>query len=210
MRIWNNLKKAAIGALFAVILLIPKIRGLRCDVLKWSAVRLMTAGLGCALTWRYKYADGGLVSLIPGIALMAFGLLCHAKPEAKPVDVQAHDLGALAVLNGGAFMPEGSECPSLLVSIFVCPGRLFVVDEQAHAVEIIPLVQVRKLATSPVTSGSEIEAEARSWDLEITWESKDMRTDHFRYNGFFAGHLARVAEATVRNALQPKSPVPES
>ena len=34
-----------------------------------------------------------------------------------------------------------------------------------------------------------------------------MRTAHFRYDGVFAEHLARVAENTVRNLLRKELPI---
>jgi hypothetical protein len=187
---------------FAAILVIPKVRRLRRRIWEWSAVRILVASLGCLLGWRYKHANGGVVDLIVGIALMAFGLLVRAKPEAKSVDAQARGLDALVVLNGGAFIPAGSERPSRLVSIFVNPDRLFVVDERGHTLEEIPLVRLRELAARPIPVSDEPETEAQTWDLEITWESRDMRTARFRYDGVFAEHLARVAENTVRNLLR--------
>jgi len=111
---------------------------------------------------------------------MAFGLLVRAKPEAKSVDAQARELDTLVVLNGGAFIPAGTERPSRLVRIFVNPDRLFVVDEQGHTLEEIPLVRVRELAVLSVPVSEEPEPEAQTWDLAITWESKDMRTARFR------------------------------
>jgi hypothetical protein len=163
------------------------------------------------LGWRYKHANGGVVDLVVGVALMAFGLLVRAKPEAKSVDAQARQLDALVVLNGGAFIPAGTERPSCLVSIFVNPDRLFVVDEHEHTLEEIPLVRVRELAarsvSRPILAQGEPEAEAQTWDLVITWESKDSRTARFRYDGVFAEHLARVAETTIRNVLRRELPV---
>jgi hypothetical protein len=144
---------------------------------------------------------------VVGVALMAFGLLVRAKPEAKSVDAQVRELDALVVLNGGAFIPAGNERPSRLVRIFVNPDRLFVVDEHEHTLEEIPLVRVRELEARPIPTAGESEAEAQTWDLDITWESKDMRTARFRYDGVFAEHLARVAETTVRNLLRKDSPV---
>jgi hypothetical protein len=87
----------------------------------------------------------------------------------------------------------------------VNPDRLFVVDEREHTLEDIPLVRVRELAARPIPAAGEPEAEAQTWDLEITWESKDTRTARFRYDGVFAEHLARVAETTVRNLLRKDS-----
>ena len=210
VRVWHALRKAALSGLFAAILVIPKIRQLRRKIWEWSAVRILVASVGCLLGWRYKHANGGTVDLVVGVALMAFGLLVRAKPEAKSVDAQARELDALVVLNGGAFIPAGKERPSRLVSIFVNPDRLFVVDEQGHTLEEIPLVRVRELAVRPVPAQGEPGAEAQTWDLAITWESKDMRTARFRYDGFFAEHLARVAETTVRNVLRRELPVLKS
>jgi hypothetical protein len=147
------------------------------------------------------------VDLAAGIALMAFGLLVRAKPHAKSVDAQAREFDALVVLNGGAFIPAGANRPSRLVSIFVNPDRLFVVDEHNHTLEEIPLVRVRELAARPLPHPDEPDAEAQTWDLEITWESKEMRTSRFRFDGVFAEHLARVAENTVRNVLRKDLPI---
>jgi hypothetical protein len=202
VRLWRGIRKAALSVLFAAIMVIPGVRRLRRKVWEWSAVRILVASVGCLLGWRYKHANGGIVDLVVGVALMAFGLLVRAKPEAKSVDAQARELDALVVLNGGAFIPAGNEQPSRLVRIFVNPDRLFVVDEHEHALEEIPLVRVRELAARPVPVSDDSEAEAQTWDLAITWESKEMRTARFRYGGFFAEHLARVAETTVRNVLR--------
>jgi len=207
VRLWQALKKGALSVLFAAILVIPKVRALRRKIWEWSAVRIAVALLGCLLGWRYKHANGGVADLVVGVALMAFGLLVRAKPEPKSVDAQARELDALVVLNGGAFIPAGSERPSCLVSIFVNPDRLFVVDEREHSVEEIPLIRVRELTSRPALAEGESEAEAQTWDLEITWESKDMRTVRFRYDGVFAEHLARVAETTIRNLLRKELPI---
>ena len=201
------LKRAGLSVLFTVILIIPKIRALRRKPWEWSGVRLVTAGLGCLLGWRYKHANGGIVDLVSGVVLMAFGLLVRTKPQAKPVDAQAHELDALVVLNGGAFIPHGADRPSRIVRIFVNPDRLFVIDEREHSLEEIPVVRVRQLEAQPVPAPGEPEADAQTWDLAISWESNEMRTARFRYHGVFAEHLARVAENTVRNVLRKELPV---
>jgi len=207
-RLWHASKKAALSVLFAAILIIPKVRALRRKIWEWSAVRLLAAALGCLLGWRYKHANGGIVDLVAGVALMTFGLLVRAKPHAKSVDAQARELDALVVLNGGAFIPPGTERPSRLVSIFVNPHRLFVVDDHNHTLEEIPLVRVRELSVSRrISAQDEPDAEPQTWELEITWESKEMRTARFRFDGVFAEHLARVAENTVRNLLRKDLPV---
>jgi hypothetical protein len=165
------------------------------------------AALGCVLGWRYKHANGGLVDLIVGVALMAFGLLVRAKPQTKSVEDQARQFDALVVLNGGAFIPAGAERPSRLVSIFVNPDRLFIVDEREHTLEEIPLVRVRQLEAHPLPFPDEPDAEPQTWDLEITWEAQEMRSVRFRYDGVFAEHLAHVGESTVRNLLRKDLPI---
>jgi len=207
VRLRLALKRAALSVLFTAILIIPKIRALRRKIWEWSAVRLVVAGLGCLLGWRYKHAQGGLVDLVFGIVLMAFGLLVRSKPQAKSVDAQARDLDALVVLNGGAFIPNGADRPTRIVSIFVNPDRLFVVDEHEHTLEEIAVVRVRLLEARPVAAAGESEEESQTWDLEISWEAKTMRTARFRYDGVFAEHLARVAENTVRSVMRKDLPV---
>jgi len=197
-RLGRALRKAALSVLFAFILLIPKIKALRRKILEWSAVRILVALLGCGLGWRYKHANGGVVDLVAGVALMAFGLLVRAQPEQRPVDDQARQLDALVVLNGGAFIPAGNVRPVGTARIFVNPDRLFVVNERGYTLEEVPLVRVRELAARPVPIPGEPEEDAQTWDLEITWEAKEMRTARFRYDGVFAEHLARVAETTVQ------------
>jgi hypothetical protein len=39
------------------------------------------------------------------------------------------------------------------------------------------------------------------------WESGEVRTSTFRYEGFFAEHLARVAETTLRGVWKKGLPV---
>src|SRR5208337_4025786 len=107
VRLWRGIRKAALSVLFAAILVIPSIRRLRRKIWEWSAVRILVTAVGCLLGWRYKHANGGIVDLVVGVALMAFGLLVRAKPEAKSIDAQARELDALVVLNGGAFIPAG-------------------------------------------------------------------------------------------------------
>jgi len=201
------LKKAALSVLFSAILIIPKIRALRRKPWEWSGVRLLTAGLGCLLGWRYKHAHGGMVDLVSGVLLMAFGLLVRTKPQAKSADAQARELDALVVLNGGAFIPHGADRPSRIVSIFVNPDRLFVIDEGEHRLEEIPVVRVRQLEVRPDPAPGEPEAGAQTWDLVISWESNEMRTARFRYHGVFAEHLARVAKDTVGNLLRKDLPI---
>ena len=113
-RLWRGIRKAALSVLFAAILVIPKIRALRRKIWEWSAVRILVAVVGCLLGWRYKHANGVIVDLVVGVALMAFGLLVRAKPEAKSVDAQAREFDALVVLTAGRSSPQEMNGPLAL------------------------------------------------------------------------------------------------
>ena len=117
-------------------------------------------------------------------------------------------MGALHEGHGALMDRARRECGVVAVSIFVNPHRLFVVDDHNHTLEEIPLVRVRELSVSRrISAQDEPDAEPQTWELEITWESKEMRTARFRFDGVFAEHLARVAENTVRNLLRKDLPV---
>jgi len=66
----------------------------------------------------------------------------------------------------------------------------------------IPLARVDRYTTRPSSSGAA--REGTSWELEIAWGSGSAR---FCYDSFFAEHLARVAETTLRNLLRKELPV---
>jgi len=186
-------KRAAMGALFFLILFIPRFRRLRRRVWAWSLVRVIAVLSGAALIWHYGRAQAGAGFLISGALLAALGVLVRAKPQAKSVEEKARELGALVVLNGGTFLPAGGAAHAN-TQIFVFPERLLVLDSRKETVGEIPLARLQRYAAHPILP--EAVEEGRPWELEIVGESASAR---FRYEGFFAEHLARVAETTLRN-----------
>jgi hypothetical protein len=194
-------KRAAMGALFFLILLIPRFRRLRRRVWAWTFVRMIAALSGGILIWHYTHARAGAGFLLGGLILIALGVLVRAKPQAKSVEEKQRELGALVVLDGGTFVAaNGAAHPD--AQIFVLAERLVVLNGREEAVGEIPLARLQRYAAHPASSDA-VE-EGKPWELEIVGESGSAR---FRYEGFFAEHLARVAETTLRNLRAQEFPV---
>ncbi len=187
--------------------MIPRARRLRRRVRVWTTIRAAAACGGAWFIWRFIYAGAGAGYLVFGLLLLVFGLLVSARPEAKSVDAQAREFNALVVLNGGTFVPPQGGKPSRGVRIFVNPERLFVLDERDRALAEIPLAAVRHLVARAAVLQPASGGAGKLWQLEVSWERGDVHTVTFRFEGFFAEHLARVAETTLRNVMKKDLPV---
>jgi len=196
----QRLTRAAIGVLFYLILLIPRVRRLRRRARLWTAVRV-TAGLaGFGLGWMYFSGQGA--GFVAGAALLLlFGLFVRATPVVKSLEERARELGALVVLNGGSWVPSAGE-PAHPVNIFAGAERLIIEDCVGQPVAEIPLAKIQHCVAQALEPG-----EGRPWELEIAWDSSDPQTARFRFEGFFAEHLARVAETTIITLRRRELPV---
>lgn len=126
--------------------------------------------------------------------MLCFGLLVYAQRERKSVDTRARELEVWVALNGGMYVPAGNGQPTRSARIFVHPQRLIVLDGELRPVAEIPLAGLRHLAASGT---------GKQWELQVVWEDeKRTATASFRFDGFFAEHMARVAETTIRSQLQ--------
>jgi hypothetical protein len=186
-----SLKRAAIGVLFFLILLIPRVRRLRRRVRLWTVIRISSGLAGLALVWLF-YHGRGTGFIVAGILVILLGLLVRATPVQKSLDDRARELGALAVLNGGTITVSPGE-PPCSVNIFASAERL-TVESGARTVAEIPLGRVQRCAARALEPG-----EGKLWELEVAWGSPDPQTAKFRFAGFFAEHLARVAETAIEN-----------
>jgi hypothetical protein len=139
----------------------------------------------------------GAPTLILGLLLLAFGLLVRARPPVKSVDALARELDALIVLNGGTFCRSPDSVPVPGARIFVHPDRIIVFGARDQRLLELPLAKVQSLAARPVTN--RIDKGAELWEVEIRWTAEGPCTSAFQYDGAFAEHLARVAEATLRS-----------
>jgi hypothetical protein len=208
-----RLRNFGLGAIFALVLLIPKLLNVRRDRRSWLAFRIVLALAGASLVILPLSLWNSWTAGIAGLALfLAAILLPAAKPDTILADTAAQ-LGALVIVNGGAYHPENAELDAAqlesaesasarsanaaakTVQLFVCPDRIWALDFHLHPLLVVPISQI--------TSATAAES-ADDWILRVRW---DVHTADFHYRGIFAEHLARVAESTLRSVIQPVLPV---
>jgi hypothetical protein len=189
----SKLRNSAVGALFALVLLIPKILHLRRSPKAWLAFRILLGFSGAALVVLPLAFWNTWIAALAGLAMFLIAaLLPPAKPDFSN-DETARELGALIVVNGGRYQPGNA--PSAPVRLFVGAERVWALDSHLKPVLVIPV--------SEITSARAELIEGR-WYLSIRWP------DHyaeFAYRGVFSEHLARVAESTLHSVMLPALPV---
>jgi len=189
----KRLRHLAVGALFALVLLIPKILQVRRNPRSWMLIRIFLGVTGAALV---VLPLGWGASFVPAIVGLAMFISAILLPPGKPdtnADDKARELGALFVVNGGRYQP--GRAPSAAVQLFVGSERIWALDRRFQPLLEIPV--------SEITVACAEESE-ESWRLRLTWANHAVE---FSYGGIFAEHLARVAEATVRSVMRPALPV---
>jgi hypothetical protein len=189
----KRVRQLAVGTLFALVLLIPKILHVRRNPRSWTLLRVFLGVAGAALV---LLPLGLWTSFVPAVVGLAMFVSAILLPPAKPdtnADDKAHELGALVVVNGGRFQPGGA--PSAAVQLFVGAESIWVLDRSFQPLLEIPV--------SEITAASAEQSE-ESWRLRIAWAG---HTAEFSYGGIFAEHLARVAESTIRSVMRPAFPV---
>ena len=188
-----RLRNFGLSALFALVLLLPKLLNLRRDPRSWLAFRIVLAIAGAALVILPLSLWNSWTAAIAGLAMfLAAILLPDAKPDTTLADTAAR-LGALVIVNGGGYQSEDAQL--LAAQLFVCPERIWALDSHLHPILVIP--------TSQISSAIAAES-AGDWILRVRW---DEHTADFHYHGIFAEHLARVAESTLRSVIHPVLPV---
>ena len=189
----KRLRHLAVGVLFALVLLIPKILRVRRNPRSWLLFRIFLGVAGAALVVLPIGLGTGFVPAIVGLTMFVSAILLPpAKPDAN-ADDKARELGALVVVNGGRFQPGNA--PSAVVQLFVGAESVWVLDQRFQPLLEIPVGEI----TAACAEQSE-----KSWRLRMTWAS---HTAEFSYGGIFAEHLARVAESTIRSVMRPALPV---
>jgi hypothetical protein len=188
-----RLRNFGLGALFAVVLLLPKLLNLRRDRRSWLAFRILLAIAGASLVVLPISLWNSWHAAIAGLAMFLTAILLpEAKPDTTLADT-ATRLGALVIVNGGSYQLE--DAPPSQVQLFVCPERVWALDSHQHPLLVIPIAEI----------SSAIAAEAGGdWILRIRWAE---HTADFHYRGIFAEHLARVAESTLRSVIHAPLPV---
>src|SRR6266851_6420549 len=178
----KKLRQLAVGTLFALVLIIPKILHVRRNPRSWILFRIFLGVAGAALVVLPLGLGTSFVPAIVGLAMFISAILL---PPAKPntnADDKARELGALVVINGGHF--QSGNAPSAGVQLFVGAESVWVLDRRFDPLQEIPVTEI---------TAARAEQSEESWRLRMTWAG---RTAEFSYRGIFAEHLARVAETT--------------
>ncbi len=186
----HRLRRTALWFLFALVLLIPKTLSLRKRPGLWNLLRFGVAVLGVFV---FAMQGGSAGFYLFGLLLILLALAVRPTRQERSVDEQARELGALVVLNGGRFLLTNGKTRQ--ARLFIAPERFHVLD-----LEHRPLLEILWTAVSSVRT-----EEARGgWQLLVEFQET---TIVFHYDGFFAGHLAQIAETTLRNRLRKELPV---
>jgi hypothetical protein len=189
----GTLHRVLIGALFAVILLVPKFLHVRRNTRSWLLFRILLGIAGAALVILPIGLSNGYFVPLAGLAMFVLAILL---PSAKPgmnADHKAHELGALVVVNGGRF--KVGDGPSFAVQLFVGAEYVWVLDSRFQSILKIPVGEI---------TAARAEDSHGRWFLRIDWANK---TAAFAYRGVFAEHLACVAESTIHSVTRPALPV---
>jgi hypothetical protein len=189
----KKLRQLAVGTLFALVLIIPKILHVRRNPRSGMLFRIFLGVAGAALVVLPLGLGTSFVPTIVGLAMFISAILLPPAIPDTNVGDKAHELGALVVVNGGRFQP--GRAASAAVQLFVSAESVWVLDRSFQPLLEIPVSEI----TAACAEQSE-----ESWRLRVTWAS---HTAEFSYGGIFAEHLARVAESTIRSVMRPALPV---
>ena len=221
-----RIRNLALGALFALVLLLPKLLNIRRDPRSWLAFRVLLAFAGASLVVLPLSLWNSWTAAIAGLAMfLAAILLPAAKPDTTLADTAAR-LGALVIVNGGVYQlqdvqAQDGQGQAAQTEIALAKNlqagqsgrvhgettreeraQLFVCADRIWALDpqLHPLLVI---PTSQISSALASEL-AGDWIVRIRWAE---HTADFHYRGIFAEHLARVAESTLRGVIHSPLPV---
>src|SRR5580698_1406788 len=180
-----RLQKMFIGALFAGVLLVPKILNLRRDERSWTAFRVLLGIAGAGFVILPLAFWNSWLAAIAGLAMFLTAALLPPALTIVTADDKARELGALVVVNGGKTrMSNGVSVP---VRLLVGTENIWALDAHLQTRLIIPVAEV--------TSVYSEEAEA-GWVVRLR-----------RPNA--VEEFAKVAESTIRSVIRPALPIQE-
>jgi hypothetical protein len=189
----SRLRHAAIGMLFALVLLVPKLLYLRRNAKSWMLFRILLGVAGAALVVLPLGLQNSYLFALVGLVMFTAAILL---PSAKPtfsVDDKARELGALVVVNGGRFLSASAS--STAVQLFVGRDQITALDRNFQPLLVVPVSEIHSVRAE--------ESDGR-WLLGIVWAG---HAAQFAYRGIFAEHLARIAETTIHGVMRPALPV---
>jgi hypothetical protein len=186
-------RNLAIGALFAIVLLVPKLLRLRRDERAWTAFRILLGISGAALVILPLSLWNSWLAAIAGLAMFLASILLPAPIVGTRIDDKARELGALVVVNGGEIqLPKAL---ATAVQLFVGTDNIWALDSRLQPLLIIPVAEISSVSTQEVQGG---------WLVRVPCSN---HVAEFFYRGIFAEHLARVAESTIRSVMRTPLPV---
>ena len=187
-----RLRNLLIGAMFAAVLLIPKLLHLRRNPQSWMAFRVFLGFAGAALVILPLSLWNSWLAAIAGLGMFMAAILLPPAKTLNIPDEKARELGALVIVNGGNYQP-GNAAPAT-VQLFVGAERIWALDSNFQPLLVIPAAEI--------TSANAQQKKDR-WILQVRWSDN---VAEFFYQGVFAEHFARVAQSTLGSVMH--SPLP--
>ena len=188
-----GLRRGGLWVIFGLVLIIPKVNRLRRRRKLWNFVRILMAFAGVVVLALGAARPHSFMLLVLGALMMLLAILLTPERPEFSVDAKVRELGALLAVDGGSYTDgAGSRHRAKL---FIGAERLWVIDATLQVLVEIPLQQVRTVSVKPA---------GMNWSFRVDW---GQATAEFIYEGNFAEHLARVADATVRSRLQHELPI---
>jgi hypothetical protein len=188
-----RLQKMLIGALFAGVLLVPKILNLRRDERSWTAFRVLLGFAGAALVILPLAFWNSWLAGIAGLALFLTAALLPPAIANVTADDKARELGALVVVNGGKIrMSNGVAVP---VRLLVGTENIWALDSRLQTRLIVAVAEVLSAYSEESESG---------WVVRLR---RPNDVEEFAFRGVFAEHFAKVAENSILAVVRPSLPV---
>lgn len=188
-----KLRRAALRLLFAMVLLIPKTLALRRKPRVWMAMRIALGIIGAMMVMAPLGRTSSWFTGVAGLILFVIAALAGASRADNSVDNRARELGALVTVNGGHYEQAHGRVAS--VRLYVGAERIWAMDPALHPILVVPVNEIVSVRAAKSLSG---------WSLWLEWSGS---VAEFTYDGFFAEHLARIAETTIRSVLRPPVPI---
>src|SRR5580658_2930099 len=189
-----RLRNFMIGAMFAAVLLIPRLLHIRRNAQSWMAFRVFLGFAGAALVILPLSLWNSWLAAIAGLGMFLAAILLPPPRPNTVSDDKARELGALVVVNGGTYQP-GNAAPAH-VQLFIGVERIWALDSHFQPLLVIPVGEI--------TSASAMQGPGKDrWILHVRWSDN---AAEFSYQGIFAEHFARVAQSTLGSMMH--SPVP--
>jgi hypothetical protein len=188
-----RLQKMFIGALFAGVLLVPKILNLRRDERSWTLFRVLLGIAGAALVILPLAFWNSWLAGIAGLAMFLTAALLPPALTTVTADDKARELGALVVVNGGK--TRMSNEVSVPVRLLVGTDNIWALDSHLKTRLTIPVAEVSSVYSEELENG---------WVVRLR---RPNNVEEFAYRGVFAEHFAKVAENSIRGVMRPGLPV---